>query len=72
MELEVGRAESNELANADAGIRKGADDELVPLGLRGVFHRLDLPAREDVYELLGKPRQLRFDRDRLTFPVGPG
>ena len=29
-------------------------------------------AREDVYELLGKPRQLRFDRDRLTFPVGPG
>src|SRR5262249_23154872 len=38
LDLEVGRRQSNKLANADAGVRQRADDELVALSPSRVLH----------------------------------
>ena len=64
--------EPHQLPHPDAGVGQGHDDELVPLGLRGVVHRLDLLPRQQLQHRLGQPEQLRLRLYRLTLPRRPG
>jgi len=72
LDLEVGRPERHELAQADAGVGQRADDDLVALGLGGVLHGLDLLTGEHVHELLGEARELRRSPSRPRGRPSPG
>lgn len=69
---EVPGPELHQLPHPDAGVGQGADDELVPLGLRRVLHRLDLLPRQHLQHRFGQPGQLCLRLDRPAFPLGPG